>query len=134
MPKDVRIVGFAPNKISHDEFIGLVTSSLKLPGDQVKEQLDRFCNICTYVSGHDAGDKPYEELRHHLEQLERGKLAQNRIFYMALPPSIFISVSEQLKKYCYSKDTLSRILVSIPIQDIWVVTALQLRLGVYDVD
>ena len=120
--------------MSHDEFIGLVTSSLKLPGDQVIEQLDRFCNICTYVSGHDAGDKPYEELRHHLEELERGKQAQNRIFYMALPPSIFISVSEQLKKYCYAKDIFSRILVSITIQGIRAVTAPQLKVGVYDVD
>ena len=120
--------------MSHDEFIDFVTSSLKLPGDQAKEQFDRFCTICTYVSGHDAGDKPYEELRHHLEELERGKQAQNRIFYMALPPSIFITVSEQLKKYCYSKDTLSRILVSITIQDVRVVTALQLKIGVYDVD
>lgn len=120
--------------MNHDEFIGLVTSSMKLPDDQVKEQLDGFCKICTYVSGHDAGDKPYKELRHHLKELERGKQAQNRIFYMALPPSVFISVSEQLKKYCYSNDTFSRILVSFTIQNIRVVKALQLKLGFYDVD
>lgn len=118
--------------MSHDEFIAYVKSTMKVPDDEVKEQLNTFCNKCTYVSGHDDGDKPYEELRDHLEELERGKQAQNRIFYMALPPSIFISASEQLKKYCYSGDALSRILVRFAFQDIRVVTARQLNL--YDVD
>lgn len=86
---------------------------MRVSDNEVKEQLDGFCKKCTYVSGHDDGDKPYEALRDHLEELERGKQAQNRIFYMALPPSIFISVSGQLKKYCYSKDALSKILVSL---------------------
>lgn len=89
---------------------------MKIPDDEVKVQLDGFCKKCTYVSGHDDGDEPYEELRDHLKELERGKQAQNRIFYMALPPSIFISVSKQLKRFCYSKGIFSRILVSFPFQ------------------
>lgn len=109
--------------MSHDEFIDHVKSSLKVRGMEAKEQFDGFCQKCTYVSGHEDGDKPYEELRDHLEKLERGKQAQNRIFYMALPPNIFILVSGQLKKYCYSKDALSRILVSFPFQNIRVMTA-----------
>ena len=115
--------------MSHDEFIDHVKLSLKAPDDQGKEELDGFCNRCTYVSGHAVGDKPYEELRDHLEELERGKPAQNRIFYLALPPTIFILVSEQLKKYCYCKDAFSRILVSFTFQDICVKTALRLNLG-----
>lgn len=122
-------MGFAPIKMSHDEFINHIKSSMKVPDDEVKEQLDDFCEKCTYVSGHDKGDKPYEELRDHLEELEWGKQAQNRIFYMALPPSVFISVSGQLKKYCYSKHAFSSILVSFIFQDIRVVTALQLNLS-----
>ncbi|MCJ1270281.1 Glucose-6-phosphate 1-dehydrogenase [Lobaria immixta] len=100
--------------MSHDEFINHIKSSMKVPDDEVKDQLDDFCEKCTYVSGHDKGDKPYEELRDHLEELEWGKQAQNRIFYMALPPSVFISVSGQLKKYCYSKHAFSRILIEKP--------------------
>ncbi|MCJ1470864.1 Glucose-6-phosphate 1-dehydrogenase [Pseudocyphellaria aurata] len=114
LPKEVRIVGFAPNKLSQEEFINRVKSSVKVSDNEVKEQLNGFCKLCTYVSGHDDGDKPYEALRDHLEELERGKQAQNRIFYLALPPSVFISVSGQLKKYCYSKDAFSRILIEKP--------------------
>ena len=46
--------------------------------------------------------------------MEKGRQSkeQNRVFYMALPPSVFITVSEQLKRNCYPKSGLARIIVS----------------------
>jgi glucose-6-phosphate 1-dehydrogenase len=34
---------------------------------------------------------------------------------MALPPSVFITVSEQLKRNCYPKDGIARIIVRTSI-------------------
>lgn len=103
--------------MSHDEYIDQIKSFIETLDDETKEQLKQFCQKCTYVSGCDNGDKPYEELGKHLDGLGKGKKAsQNRIFYMALPPSIFVSVSEQLKKYCYSEKAVSRLLVSVPFR------------------
>ena len=36
------------------------------------------------------------------------------MFYMALPPSVFAVVSENLKKYSYSNDGWNRIIVEKP--------------------
>lgn len=99
--------------MSHGEHIDNVKSFIKVVSDETKEQLERFCRKCTYVSGHASGDKPYEELRDHVQGLEHGKTDKIRIFYLALPPSIFVSVSGQLRKFCYSDDAESRILVSL---------------------
>ena len=98
--------------MNHGEHIDNVKSFIKVPSEQTNKQLEHFCWKCTYVSGHASGDKPYEELRDHLQELERGKIGKIRIFYLALPPSVFVSVSGQLKKFCYSEDAESRILVS----------------------
>lgn len=98
--------------MSHDEYIENVRSFIKVPSGKTNEQLDRFCCQCTYVSGHGSGDTPYEDLGDHLNELARRKTSQIRIFYMALPPKVFVPVSGQLKKFCYSEDAESRILVS----------------------
>ena len=64
------------------------------------------------MSGHEGGEKSFNALRRRLEQLGTGKKEQNRLFYMALPPSIFPSMQEGLRKHCYSERGVSRIIVS----------------------
>ena len=39
---------------------------------------------------------------------------RNRVFYMALPPSVFTDVAEKLKKNCYSEKGKNRIIVEKP--------------------
>ena len=43
--------------------------------------------------------------------LEKGKPETNRLFYMALPPSVFTIVSQHLKKCCYPSKGLARVIV-----------------------
>ena len=43
-----------------------------------------------------------------------GKTVKNRLFYMALPPSVFAVVSENLKGNAYSNDGWNRIIVEKP--------------------
>lgn len=110
---DFKIVGFAPDEMSHDSFLNIIRAPIKLESPRFAEQLEQFCQRCSYVSGHEGGEKSFDVLRTRLEQLGTGKKEQNRLFYMALPPSIFPSMQEGLKKHCYSKRGASRIIVSI---------------------
>ena len=80
----------------------------------MEESLDDFCKYCSYVSGQYDQDDSFKELNKHLEELEKGREQHNRVFYMALPPSVFITVSQHLKRNCYPKKGIARIVVEKP--------------------
>lgn len=101
--------------MDHAEYLRRVKSYIKVPTKEMEEQLESFCNLCTYISGQYDQDESFVNLNKHLEEIEKGHKEQNRIFYMALPPSVFITVSEQLKRNCYPKDGIARIIVRISI-------------------
>ena len=98
--------------MDHEEYLRRVKSYIKTPTKDMEQQLQDFCAICTYVSGQYDKDESFVELRKHLEEKEKGQKESNRIFYMALPPSVFTTVSQHLKKNCYPKTGLARIIVS----------------------
>lgn len=102
--------------MDHGEYLKRVKSYIKTPTKEMEEQLEEFCGMCSYVSGQYDKDESFQQLEKHLGELEKGRKETNRIFYMALPPSVFIPVSEQLKKNCYPKEGLSRIIVSNPCE------------------
>jgi len=114
LPKDIKIVGYARTKMDHSEYIRRVRSYIKVPTREIEEQLESFCKICSYVSGQYDQDESFINLNRHLEELEKGRKEQNRVFYMALPPSVFITVSEHLKKNCYPRNGIARIIVRPP--------------------
>lgn len=112
LPKDIKIVGYARTKMDHEEYLKRVKSYIKTPTKDMEQQLADFCAVCTYISGQYDKDESFVELEKHLETLEKGRKEQNRIFYMALPPSVFTTVSQHLKKNCYPKGGICRIIVS----------------------
>ena len=101
--------------MDHEEYLKRVKSHIKVPTKDMEHQLADFCKLCTYVSGQYDQDESFVELRKHLEELEKGQKADNRVFYMALPPSVFTTVSQHIKKCCYPKTGLARIVVCTTI-------------------
>lgn len=97
--------------MDHDEYLKRVKSYIKTPTKDMEEQLEDFCKKCTYISGQYDKDESFQELEKHLQELEKSHKKNNRIFYMALPPSVFIPVSEHLKKNCYPEKGIARIIV-----------------------
>jgi glucose-6-phosphate 1-dehydrogenase len=101
--------------MDRNEYLKRVKSYIKTPTKDVEEQLEAFCEACTYVSGQYDQDGPFEELNKHLEEYEKDRKEGNRVFYMALPPSVFIPVSQHLKKCCYPDKGIARIIVSCDV-------------------
>lgn len=112
LPKDIKIVGYARTKMDHDEYLKRIKSYIKTPTKDIEQQLEEFCNLCSYVSGQYDKDESFQQLNKHLEELEQGRKETNRLFYMALPPSVFTIVSQHLKKCCYPKSGIARVVVS----------------------
>ena len=101
--------------MDHEEYLKRVKSYIKTPTKELEKQLEEFCGFCTYISGQYDKDESFQELEKHLQELEQGRNETNRIFYMALPPSVFITVSQHLKRNCYPKNGISRVIVGSPI-------------------
>lgn len=116
LPKDVKIIGYARTKMDHTEYLKRVKSYIKTPTKEVEEQLDDFTKVCTYVAGQYDQDDSFQDLEKHLKEIEGEREEQNRVFYMALPPSVFITVSQHLKRNCYPRKGIARIIVSLQPQ------------------
>ncbi|WVQ68341.1 glucose-6-phosphate dehydrogenase [Kwoniella botswanensis] len=110
LPKDVHIVGYARTKMDEQEFYKRETQYIK--GDESK--IEEFKKISSYISGQYDGDEGFQELLKHLEKLEGDRKSKNRVFYMALPPSVFTTVAKGLKKNVYSESGINRIIVEKP--------------------
>ncbi|WWC71490.1 glucose-6-phosphate dehydrogenase [Kwoniella pini CBS 10737] len=110
LPKDVHIVGYARTKMDEAEFYKRETQYIK--GDDSK--IEEFKKISSYISGQYDGDEGFQELLKHLEKLEGDRKTKNRVFYMALPPSVFTTVAKGLKKNVYSENGINRIIIEKP--------------------
>ncbi len=75
-------------------------------------------SICSYVSGKYDEDEGYKNLLNHIEEIEKNqkKLIPERLFYLALPPSVFTVVAEHTKRILYPKleNSKGRIIVEKP--------------------
>ncbi|KAJ9660764.1 Glucose-6-phosphate 1-dehydrogenase [Neophaeococcomyces mojaviensis] len=114
LPKDIKIIGYARTKMDRTEYLKRVKQYIKTPTKDVEEQLDAFCDVCSYMNGQYDQDEPFQQLDKHLDDLEKGRKENNRVFYMALPPSVFITVSQHLKKNCYPKNGICRVIIEKP--------------------
>ncbi|KAL0144748.1 glucose-6-phosphate dehydrogenase [Mucor lusitanicus] len=116
LPENVHIVGYARTKMDHDEYLKRVTQYIKVGDDHAK--LDEFKSICSYVSGQYDDDASYQNLDKFIQESEtkRGVPSgkKNRVFYMALPPSVFIPVAKGLKRNVYAKEGSNRLVVEKP--------------------
>jgi glucose-6-phosphate 1-dehydrogenase len=100
--------------MDREEYLKRVKSYIKTPTKELEQQLEEFCALCTYVSGQYDQDESFQKLEQHLEEIENGREETHRLFYMALPPSVFTVVSQHLKRCCYPKRGIARVIVSTP--------------------
>lgn len=100
------------------DFHKRVTQNIKNPDENpaIADKIEEFKKISTYISGGYEDDASFENLESHLRDIESSHKSKdrNRIFYLALPPSVFIPVAGRVKKYNYSEDGINRIIVEKP--------------------
>jgi glucose-6-phosphate 1-dehydrogenase len=104
-----------------DEFHKREASYIKNPSNdpEISAAIKSFTELSTYVSGSYDDGEGFSSLNTHLEEIEShyqsGKEA-NRIFYIALPPSVLLPVVKNLKKDCYSMSGgINRIIIEGPL-------------------
>jgi len=117
LPNNVHIVGYARSKIESQEYTKRITSYIKISDEeQEASKLNDFKNFSTYVAGGYEDDESFQNLNQHLEGIESKYQGpeRHRLFYFALPPSVFIPVAQHLKRNCYSQNGVTRVIVEKP--------------------
>ena len=97
--------------MDREEYLRRIKSYMKTPTKETEDQLEEFTKLCTYVSGQYDKDESFQQLEKHLQEIEEGRSETHRLFYMALPPSVFTIVSQHLKKNCYPQKGIARVIV-----------------------
>ncbi|KII95192.1 hypothetical protein PLICRDRAFT_96946 [Plicaturopsis crispa FD-325 SS-3] len=119
LPRDVHIVGYARTKMDDAEYHKRITSYIKNPNDdpEIAAKIEEFKKLSTYVSGSYEDGAAFEALNRHLVEIESHYQSKetNRLFYLALPPSVFVPVAENVKAHCYvASNGINRIIVEKP--------------------
>ncbi|KAI9014918.1 glucose-6-phosphate dehydrogenase [Gaertneriomyces semiglobifer] len=115
LPPHADIIGYARSHIEIEDFKKRISSRIKVANDEEKKQLKEFLSRCTYISGQYDQDDSYRKLNEAVNNIQKKyKGAWNRVFYMALPPSVFIPASQGLKKFVYSDKGTNRLVVEKP--------------------
>ena len=96
-----------------------ITSYIKNPNDdpEINQKVEKFKALCTYIHGGYDDDASFQALNKHLKKIESTyarKGHHNRLFYLALPPSVFIPVAEGIKRNAYVADGINRIVIEKP--------------------
>ncbi len=102
LPEQFKIVGFSRTPYSDDEFRQKITGSLTckyVPGENCREKMDAFLSRCLYLSGDYASTEAFTLLRAMIEKTvgEPGWGPCGRLFYMALPPDVFMAAAKSMK-------------------------------------
>lgn len=107
LPSDeVHIFGYARTKLSDDELRDRIRGYLS-HGKDNSEDLSKFLQLIKYVSGsYDAAegfqalDKAISE---HEVSTQSAEGSSRRLFYLALPPSVYPSVCKMIRNNCMNK-------------------------------
>ena len=78
-----------------------------------EEKLNSFFEKCSYVAGAYDKAESFEALNTHLSKVEENKKS-NRLFYLALPPSVFVTVVSSFTKNCRSSTGWNRVIIEKP--------------------
>ncbi|XP_065178461.1 glucose-6-phosphate 1-dehydrogenase-like [Sycon ciliatum] len=116
LPTGTKFVGYARSNMTIPQLRERSKPFLKVKDGQ-EARLEEFFSMCSYVSGPYDKVEGFQKLDQALIKIEDesapGKPA-NRVFYLALPPSVFMPVTENIKAACMSKRGYSRVIVEKP--------------------
>ncbi|XP_020111678.1 glucose-6-phosphate 1-dehydrogenase, cytoplasmic isoform-like [Ananas comosus] len=123
-PNEVHIFGYARSKLSDDDLRERIRGYLSLGkggSSEHAEDLSKFLQLIKYVSGSYDSEDGFLLLNKEISEHEIAKNSQpgssRRLFYLALPPSVYPSVCKMIRKYCMNQYDLTgwtRIVVEKP--------------------
>ncbi|XP_059661248.1 glucose-6-phosphate 1-dehydrogenase, chloroplastic-like isoform X2 [Cornus florida] len=116
LPENFTIFGYARTKMSDEELRNMISETLTCRIDKSEncgDKMDQFLKRCFYHSGQYNSEEHFSELDSKLKEREAGRLS-NRLFYLSIPPNIFVDVVRCASVKASSKNGWTRVIVEKP--------------------
>lgn len=111
----VRVFGYARSELTSDELRQRLRGFLKAPDPSV---LASFLELVTYTAGGYDSTEGFQRLEKeivsHEEVVSGGEVANQRLFYLALPPTVYPQVSTMIRQNNMSQNGWTRVIVEKP--------------------
>jgi glucose-6-phosphate 1-dehydrogenase len=118
LPEHVIIVGYARSQKSEEDFRNQLAPFIKVKNDDqtIAAKKEAFLKKCIYRHGKYESADDVAAVSHEMIQLEDalGKTEHNRLFYFAIPPSVFVPIGTSIKKAALSTRGWNRLIVEKP--------------------
>ncbi|KAL5167571.1 Glucose-6-phosphate 1-dehydrogenase, chloroplastic [Glycine soja] len=116
LPKHFTIYGYARSKMTDAELRNMVSKTLTCRIDKrenCNEKMDQFLKRCFYHSGQYDSQENFAALDKKLKEHEGGRTS-NRLFYLSIPPNIFIDAVKCASLSASSGNGWTRVIVEKP--------------------
>ncbi|KAH9290671.1 hypothetical protein KI387_034788, partial [Taxus chinensis] len=121
-PTDVHIFGYARTQLSNDGLRDRIRGYLKPAkansDKEPSEFVSDFLSLVAYVSGSYDSEEGYLKLDKEIAEYEESKSGKEglsrRLFYLALPPSVYPKVCKMIRHYCMNQRGWTRVVVEKP--------------------
>jgi glucose-6-phosphate 1-dehydrogenase len=118
LPANFTVCGYARSPMTMDAFRSMLqtqlTCRLTLSQQNCDDKIEEFLDHCFYQSGSYDGDEDFAKLGHELTRREAGFKRGNRIFYLSLPPFLFVQAAAGSAKGASSATGWTRTVVEKP--------------------
>jgi glucose-6-phosphate 1-dehydrogenase len=111
LPPKTRFVGYSRTELTSADFVERIRKYLKGSASAISS----FLEVCTYVTAPSYESvEGAQALAAHLDSFATEGVAQNRLFYMALPPVTFVDATTAVSTHAQSKTGWNRFVVEKP--------------------
>lgn len=125
LPERFRLVGYARSDLDKKGFISRFRDKLDTDhiADKRQQLVDQFTDMCHYVRGQYDQEEAFKNLQEQLsktveaemERQQRGAgTTHNRVFYLAIPPQMFLVAAQHISRYCRPEKGWIRVMVEKP--------------------
>lgn len=112
LPKTTKIIGYARSDLSMEKYHERISTKLNFKDDEEKKA---FLSLCIYHQGKYDVAEDFGKLNSRLEEIEAGfKNTANRLYYYAIPPTVFAGASKAIKAEAMSKSGWTRCIIEKP--------------------
>ncbi|RLN58035.1 hypothetical protein BBP00_00007216 [Phytophthora kernoviae] len=116
LPEHVVIVGYARSPKNDVDFRAQIAPWIKPKNSEYEAKKEAFLNKLIYRSGAYDSAEDVGKVSKEMEALEeaKGSSVINRLFYFAIPPSVFVPIGTSIKKAALTTRGWNRLIVEKP--------------------
>lgn len=121
LPAEFRVFGYARSNISQNEFNNRIEPFLKksLAQNEQEALVKKFLEHCEYISGEYDKVEDFKNLKKRIWHLTVSLGVSHPfdnviLFYLALPPSVFISVTRMIHSHLLDPERSARVIIEKP--------------------